>query len=165
MQKQKAECNTKRAALVERYSKRHTIARCETEIANLESRGKELAQMIADAEREEYTVEQFTRTKVDECENRINAMFKFVSFRLFDYTIDGNAVETCIPTIGGIPYGSANTASKINAGLDIINTLCKFYGVCAPIFIDNRESINEIVETESQIINLVVTRDKFLTIK
>lgn len=165
LQKQKAECNTKRAALVERYSKRHTIARCETEIANLESRGKELAQMIADAEREEYTIEQFTRTKVDECENRINAMFKFVSFRLFDYTIDGNAVETCIPTIGGIPYGSANTASKINAGLDIINTLCKFYGVCAPIFIDNRESINEIVETESQIINLVVTRDKFLTIK
>lgn len=165
LQKQKSECNTKRAALVERYSKRHTIVRCETEIANLESRGKELAQMIADAEREEYTIEQFTRTKVDECENRINAMFKVVSFRLFDYTIDGNAVETCIPTIGGVPYGSANTASKINAGLDIINTLCKFYGVCAPIFIDNRESVNEIVETESQIINLVVTRDKFLTIK
>jgi DNA repair exonuclease SbcCD ATPase subunit len=165
LQKQKAECNTKRAALVERYSKRHTIVRCETEIANLESRGKELAQMIADAEREEYTIEQFTRTKVDECENRINAMFKVVSFRLFYYTIDGNAVETCIPTIGGVPYGSANTASKINAGLDIINTLCKFYGVCAPIFIDNRESVNEIVETESQIINLVVTRDKFLTIK
>lgn len=165
LQNQKAECNKKRAALVERYSKRHTIARCETEIANLESRGKELAQMIADAEREEYTVEQFTRTKVDECENRINAMFKVVSFRLFDYTIDGNAVETCIPTIGGVPYGAANTASKINAGLDIINTLCKFYGVCAPIFIDNRESVNEIVETESQIINLVVTRDKFLTIK
>lgn len=165
LQNQKAECNKKRAALVERYSKRHTIARCETEIANLESRGKELAQMIADAEREEYTVEQFTRTKVDECENRINAMFKVVSFRLFDYTIDGNVVETCIPTIGGVPYGSANTASKINAGLDIINTLCKFYGVCAPIFIDNRESVNEIVETESQIINLVVTRDKFLTIK
>ena len=165
LQKQKAECNTKRAALVERYSKRHTIVRCETEIANLESRGKELAQMIADAEREEYTIEQFTRTKVDECENRINAMFKVVSFRLFYYTIDGNAVETCIPTIGGVPYGSANTASKINAGLDIINTLCKFYGVCAPIFIDNRESVNEIVETESQIINLVVTRDKFLTFK
>lgn len=165
LQNQKAECNKKRAALVERYSKRHTIARCETEIANLESKGKELAQMIADAEREEYTVEQFTRTKVDECENRINAMFKVVSFRLFDYTIDGNAVETCIPTIGGVPYGAANTASKINAGLDIINTLCKFYGVCAPIFIDNRESVNEIIETKSQIINLVVTHDKSLTIK
>ena len=49
----------------------------------------------------------------------------------------------------------------MNAGLDIINTLCKFYGVCAPIFIDNRESVNDIIETESQIINLVVNKDNF----
>ena len=53
----------------------------------------------------------------------------------------------------------------MNAGLDIINTLCKFYGVCAPIFIDNRESVNDIIETQSQIINLVVNKDNFLTIK
>ena len=165
LQNQKADLNKKRGDLVARLAKRDTIARCEREIADLEAKGKTLAQQIADAEREEYTVEQFTKTKVEECENRINAMFKFVSFRLFDYTIEGNPIETCIATIGGIPYGSANTASKKNAGLDIINTLCKFYGVCAPIFIDNRESVNELVETESQIINLVVNHDKFLTIK
>lgn len=165
LQNQKADLNKKRGELVARLAKRDTIARCEKEIADLEAKGKTLAQQIADAEREEYTVEQFTKTKVEECENRINAMFKFVSFRLFDYTIEGNPVETCIATVGGVPYGSANTASKMNAGLDIINTLCKFYGVCAPIFIDNRESVNELVETESQIINLVVNRDKFLTIK
>ena len=53
----------------------------------------------------------------------------------------------------------------LSIGLDIINTLCKFYGVCAPIFIDNRESVNDIIETESQIINLVVNKDNFLTIK
>lgn len=165
LQNQKADLNKKRGDLVARLAKRDTIARCEREIADLEAKGKTLAQQIADAEREEYTVEQFTKTKVEECENRINAMFKFVSFRLFDYTIEGNPVETCIATVGGVPYGSANTASKMNAGLDIINTLCKFYGVCAPIFIDNRESVNELVETESQIINLVVNHDNFLTIK
>ena len=165
LQNQKAELNKTRGDLVARLAKRDTIARCEKEIANLEAKGKALAQQIADAEREEYTVEQFTKTKVEECENRINAMFRFVAFRLFDYTIDGNPVETCIATVGGVPYGSANTASKVNAGLDIINTLCKFYGVCAPIFIDNRESVNELVETESQIINLVVNHDNFLTIK
>lgn len=165
LQTQKAECNKKRGELVALLAKRDTIARCEKEIADLEAKGKQLAQQIADAEREEYTVEQFTKTKVEECEKRINAMFKFVSFRLFDFTIEGNPVETCIATIGGVPYGSANTASKVNAGLDIINTLCKFYGVCAPIFIDNRESVNELVDTESQIINLVVTNDKFLTIQ
>ena len=165
LQAQKAELNKIRGGYVARLANRSTITRCEKEIADLESKGKDLAQQIADAEREEYTIEQFTKTKIEECENRINAMFKVVSFRLFEYTIEGNPVETCIPTINGVPYGSANTASKINAGLDIINTLCKFYGVCAPVFIDNRESINEIVETKSQIINLVVNNDKFLTIQ
>jgi hypothetical protein len=52
----------------------------------------------------------------------------------------------------------------VNAGLDIINALCKFNGVCAPIFIDNRESVNTLIETESQIINLVVSKDKELVI-
>lgn len=97
--------------------------------------------------------------------SRINGMFKYVSFRLFDFTIDNNPVETCIPLVNGVPYPSANTAGQMNAGLDIINTLCRFYGVCAPIFIDNRESVNDIIETESQIINLVVNKDNFLTIK
>lgn len=165
LQNQKASCNKRRDELVARLSNRDVIKRCESEIINLQERGKELAQQIADAEREEYTIGQFTKTKIEECENRINSMFKVVAFRLFDYTNDGNPIETCIPTIGGVPYGSANTASKLNAGLDIINTLCKFYGVCAPIFIDNRESVNEIVPTGSQIINLVVNKDNFLTIQ
>ena len=161
----KSELNEKRDALKKRLANRDAIKKYENEIERLEARGKELAQQIANAEKEEYTIEQFTRTKIDECETRINSMFKFVTFRLFDYTLENNAVETCIPLVGGVPYPSANTAGQINAGLDIINTLCKFYGICAPIFIDNRESVNDIIETESQIINLVVNKDNFLTIK
>ena len=133
-------------------------------MAALEARGKDLAQQIADIEREEYTIQQFTKIKIDECEKRINAKFRCVAFRLFDYTLEGNPVETCIPLIGGVAYGSANTAAQVNAGLDIINALSRFYGVSAPIFIDNRESVNEIIPTQSQIINLVVTNDKQLSI-
>lgn len=165
LQKQKTEWNKKRVELVERLAKRETIARCEKEIADLEIKGKDLAQQIADLEREEYTIEQFTKTKIDECEKRINTMFKFVSFRLYDYTFEGNAVETCVPLVDGVPYGGANTAGQVNAGLDIINTLCRHYGICAPIFIDGRESVNNIIPTESQIINLVVTKDNKLTIQ
>lgn len=165
LKNQKVEWNAKRDGLKARLANRDTIARCEKEMAQLEENGKKLAQQIADVEREEYTIEQFTKTKIDECEKRINAMFKFVSFRLYDYTVDGNAVETCIPLVNGVPYGSANTAGQVNAGLDIINTLCRHYGICAPIFFDGRESVNEIIPTESQIINLVVTKDNKLTIQ
>lgn len=165
LQTRKAEWNAKRDDITKRLANREAIARCEKAIADLEDKGKQLAQQIADVEREEYTIEQFTKTKIEECERRINGLFKFVSFRLFEYTIDGNPVETCIPLCAGVPYGSANTASQVNAGLDIINALCRFYGINAPIFIDNRESVNEIIPTESQIINLVVTNDKNLVIK
>ena len=165
LQASKKEWMTKRNDVSTRLAKRGAIERCNNEIADLEAHGKEVAQQIAGIEREEYTVEQFNKTKVLECEKRINAKFHFVTFRLFDYTLDGNPVETCIPLCNGVPYGSANTASQVNAGLDIINALCAFYGVCAPIFIDNRESVNEIIPVQSQVINLVVTNDNKLTIK
>ena len=165
LQTAKADLNRQRNELSTRLAKRGAIKRCDDEITNLEARGKELSQAIADIERDEYTVEQFTRAKIDECEKRINAKFKFVTFRLFDYTLDGNPVETCIPLCDGVPYGGANTASQVNAGLDIINALCAYYGICAPIFIDNRESVNNIIPVQSQIINLVVTNDNKLTIQ
>lgn len=157
--------NAARAEAMRLLSGRDTIERGEKEIAKLEEEGKSLAQQIADLEKQEYVVRCFTERKINECEKRINKMFSFVTFRLFDYTLEGNAVEVCVPLVNGVPYGSANKAAKVNAGLDIINTLSQFYGISAPIFIDNRESINELVGTSSQIINLVVTTDNKLTVK
>jgi hypothetical protein len=120
---------------------------------------------MADAESEEFTLKAFTKTKIEECEARINGLFSKVTFRLFEYTIEGNESETCIPLVDGIPYGTANTAAQINAGLDIINVLSRHYGVCAPILIDRRESINELIPVEAQVINLTVSKDKELTVR
>lgn len=46
---------------------------------------------------------------------------------------------------------------KINAGLDIINTLSNHYNTYDPIFLDGRESIIDLIDTNTQIINLVVS--------
>lgn len=148
-----------------RLASRDLISKYTAEIASLDKQGKDLAQQIADAEREEYTIQNFTKAKIDECERRINGLFSMVRFKLFDYTIDGNESETCIALVDGVPFPSVNTAGKVNAGLDIINALTRFYGVTAPIFIDGRESVNRLIKTESQIINLVVSHDKELIIK
>lgn len=154
-----------RDEIKERLAKRELIAEYTKEIADLEEKGKDLAQQIANVEREEYTIQNFTKAKIDECERRINGLFSLVRFKLFEYTIDGNESETCVPLVDGVPFPSVNTAGKVNAGLDIINSLCRFYNVCAPIFIDGRESVNRLIQTESQIINLVVSNDKNLIIK
>jgi DNA repair exonuclease SbcCD ATPase subunit len=155
------EINTRKDTL----RNRDLIVKYTQEIADLEAKGKDLAQQIADVEREEYTIAQFTKAKIDECERRINGLFHHVTFKLFDYTIDGNEYECCVPLVAGVPFDVANTAGQVNAGLDIINALVKFHGVSAPIFIDGRESVNNIIDTESQIINLVVSKDKELIIK
>lgn len=161
----KKELTDRRDALKKRLANRETIAKCDNEMEKLRNDGKDLAQQIADLEKQEFVVQEFTRTKIDECESRINNLFHHITFRLFDKTFEGNIYETCIPLVNGVPFGAANTAGQVNAGLDIINTLCRFHGICAPIFIDNRESVNDLIPTQSQIINLVVNRDKKLTIQ
>jgi DNA repair exonuclease SbcCD ATPase subunit len=146
---------------------RELISEYTSEIGRLESEGRIIAQQIADVEHEEYIMQQFTKAKIEECDRRINDLFKHVSFKLFDYTIDGNEVETCIALVGEnkVPFPHANTAGQINAGIDIINTLTGFYKTSAPIFVDRRESVNDLIESKSQIISLVVSNDKELIIK
>lgn len=133
-------------------------------IVELEEEEKKLAQMIAELEGQEFLCEEFIKTKVELLESSINSKFKYVSFKLFDTQVNGGVNECCEALINGVPFSNANTASQINAGLDIINALSEHYQVSAPIFIDNRESVNEIIDCNSQIINLIVSKDKKIKI-
>lgn len=135
------------------------IKSVEDRVAVLRKEESDLAQFIANVEKEQYTIENFNRLKIDSLEADINSKFSFVKFKLFDTQINGGEVECCDALIAGVPFSDANTASKINAGLDIINTLCEFYKVSAPIFIDNRESVVNVIDTDSQIINLIVSKE------
>lgn len=130
----------------------------------LQEEESRLAQQIVDVEKEQFIIENFNKLKIDMLEAKINSKFRFVKFKMFDTQINGGEVESCEALIDGVPFSDANTASKINAGLDIINTLCDYYQVTAPIFIDNRESVVELIETESQVINLIVWKGSELSV-
>jgi hypothetical protein len=134
-------------------------------ISRLLEEEKKLAQQIAELEGQEFLCEEFIKTKVELLESGINSKFRYVSFKLFETQVNGGLNETCEALINGVPFSNANTASQINAGLDIISALSEYYGVQAPIFIDNRESINQILETDSQVINLIVSKDKNLRVE
>lgn len=151
--------------LVERMSRKSVIEKFNKEVESLNARGRELSQMIADIEREESLITALTRKKIEICESRVNSMFTLVRFRLYAYTNDGNPVETCIPLVDGVPYGTANTARRINAGMDIINALQKHFGTSVPVFLDNRERVNEVVPVDAQTVHMFVTNDKELIIK
>lgn len=165
LKNQKREYLSEIDSLKKQLAAKEQITRQDERIATLNQEGRKLAQMIADLEKDEFAVDAFNKAKIEECESRVNGKFKLVSFKLFTQQLNGGESETCEMMINGVPYSDANTASQINAGLDVINVLSKFHGVTAPIFIDNRESVTNILDTESQIVNLLVTNDKELIIK
>ncbi|TXK78717.1 AAA family ATPase [Mesonia sp. K4-1] len=142
------------------------IVKSNARINVLEKEESELSQTIADYEREQFVIENFIKAKIDTLESMINERFELVNFKLFETQVNGAQVETCQALINGVPFSDANTASKINAGIDIINTLSKHYQVSAPIFVDNRESVVNLIPSQSQIINLIVSEaDKKLRVK
>lgn len=110
----------------------------------------------ADIEQQEILIEDFTQDKIEMLESNINNKFKEVSFKLFEQQINGGLVECCESLIYGVPFSNANNAAKVQAGIEIIKVLSEHYGMNAPIFIDNRESISTIPSTNSQVINLIV---------
>ena len=144
---------------------RDLISKYTIEIANLQAKSKDLGQQLADLERDEFTIGQFTKDKIQEAETRVNSMFEVVKFELYKYTIEGNPIETCTPTVNGVPFGAVNTAGQIRAGLDIIKSLQKFHGAYFPIFCDRAESVNEFPAMDNQMIYLKVTEGEFSVIE
>lgn len=134
-------------------------------VKDLMNREKELAQMVAETEKTEFLCDQFVITKSNLLEDNLNSKFKIVKFKLFDVQVNGGINETFVTTVDGVPFEDLNNAMKINAGLDIITTLSEQYGLVAPIFLDNRESVNAIPNIDAQIINLIVSKDKKLRVE
>ena len=162
LEKEKADLVAERDDLKLMLNEEKKIAESKAEVDRLNAEAKALASEIAMLEKQEMQIASFTRIKIEESETRINSMFQLANFKLFDTTFDGNEYEVCIPTNkDGVPVSTVNSAQRTNIGLDIINVLCKFNNISAPIFVDNREGVNTLIETESQIINLVVTTDDF----
>lgn len=147
-------------------------------IKAIENSNKHLDKVINDLRNEEdrlldekenyshelYILKEFTTTKVNMLTENVNNKFNIAEFKLFNQLVNGELEETCVTTVDGVEYsGGLNNAARINVGLDIINTLSQHYKITAPIFIDNAESITDIIPTEAQQIQLIVSgQDKNL---
>jgi DNA repair exonuclease SbcCD ATPase subunit len=143
------------------------LERANKRIEQLKQEESELALEFEKLEEELYLAEEFIRTKVSLLEDKINSKFKFARFNLFKSNINGGLEEQCETTYLDVPYSSGlNNAARINVGLDIISTLSEHYGFKAPIFVDNSEAVTKLIETDSQVISLVVSEsDKQLRVE
>ena len=125
---------------------------------------KELAKIFEEQQRKIFLADEYTRIYTSLVQDKINDLFKTVNFRLFETQVNGEIKETCEVTVNGVPYPSVNNAGKINAGLDVINSLSEHFEKRVPIFVDNAESITDILEVKSQIVKLYVAKNLNLQI-
>lgn len=133
-------------------------------IGELSAREKELS---AEFEKIEYGVwlaEEFTRKKASMLDEKINSKFETVRFQLFKKNTSNEGIEEicevlCKTPEGLVPYSKpANTASRLNASLEIIDTLGQHWGIQMPIVIDGAESVTAIRPTMAQQIRLYVDK-------
>lgn len=160
----KQQLMTTRDSLRDELAKEGQIADRKQRIKELEEKLTQLNQQLTDMEQEDACAESLEHATIEDLETRVNKLFTMVRFKMFDTQLNGNTKPTCVLTMHGVPYQDLSNSEKINAGIDLINAMARFNDTYAPIVVDNAESINEVLPSDSQQILLIVSRDPQLTV-
>lgn len=158
-----ASLQTERENLLRRLAARDTNRRIDEERARLEERQRTLADTVAQAEGVEQQIIAYRKAKIMAVENGVSSLFTMVRWKMYEpnVTNDGEK-EICQAIINGIPYDQQNRATQVNAAIDIVNGFAKAYEVSLPLFIDNAESVTDIIPTNGQCITMTVVKNKQL---
>lgn len=135
-------------------------------IADLKSEMMNIGQSIIDQEHKLHILQAFNDAQVKQVELNVNQLFSITKFKMFEQQINGGLKDVCQATYNGVAVNKGlNTAATINVGLDIVNALSTYYGVTAPVFIDNAESITNIIDSDSQLIKMYVVQNQKLIVE
>lgn len=143
--------------LESRLADERTVQNAQRRKAELEEERDKASAALEELDNLIYLCEEFIRYKVRLIDDTVSGYFRAVRFKLFREQVNGGLAECCEATVNGIPYASLNNGAKINAGIDIVRTLSDYYGVKVPLFIDNAESVTEIMDADTQVICLSVS--------
>jgi DNA repair exonuclease SbcCD ATPase subunit len=130
-------------------------------IAELNKEHRDFAGALEKVQREIFLCEEFTRAQAQLITGNVESHFEFAKFKLFDDQLNGTLIPCCeVTTPNGVPFTQDSSGSeKVHAGLDIIKTLSKHYGLTLPIFCDDAERTTDFPKMDSQMIRLYVSRE------
>lgn len=151
-----SELADKRSTLQTELTKYDVIRDITKRINELEQEQQRLINEKNVVDETAFLLDEFVKAKVDMLEDTINKHFTITTFKMANVLVNGSVEDCCETMVDGVPYRSLNNAARINAGIDIINALTKFYNVTAPVFIDNAEAVTKFVNCNSQTVKLIV---------
>ena len=153
-------------AMTSRLAEIERNAALETRIHELEAEQRDTLHQLEEAERGLSMCEEYTRTLVTLLTERVNKHFPTVRFKLFEQQKNGGLREVCEAMVDGVPYGALNTASKMQANVEIVQAFSLAADISLPLFLDNRESVTDLtLPDEMQVINLNVIPGEKLGLK
>lgn len=169
--KLKAELETKlkdleaeREVLASRLAVKAQWEKVNAQIIGLQEERTQWKEQIDSLDEKIKAASDFQKRSCEVLEENVNRRFKLVRWKMFRRQLDGTDKPWCECSVDGVPYSDLNTAAKINAGLDITNTLKRHYGVDVPCVIDNAETVQEPLYEGGQQIRLTVTDDEDIVI-
>ena len=102
---------------------------------------------------------QYNSIKLKKQSAQISQYLDKVDIKFEKLTKDGELKDDFKINYEGKEFNKLSNAEKIKAGLEIANLLINLQNLHFPIFVDNAESINEVPELDTQMIQARVTTD------
>ena len=149
----------KQLAVKEQYD---TVAK---QIEGIKKERKALQEQLDDYDEKLKAANDYQHKACKVLEENVNKHFGLVKWSMFRRQLDGTEKPWCECSVDGVPYSDLNTADRVNAGLDIIDALKRYYEVDVPCVIDNAESVLKPLYGGGQQIRLTVTEDESIIIE
>lgn len=156
--------SNERDALVQSLGTEKFCKDKEDRIHQLEVQHDNLQAQKAELQGQREMAKDYQMAIIEDLESRVNALFEGIQFRMFDQKLNGNIESCCKCYIGVTEYKDGSHAERINAGLEMIDTMAKYNNVYVPCFVDDAEGINHVYETKAQQIRMAVTMENEMQI-
>ena len=152
----KKELTKKRDDLIKRLSGRDNNKRIEEEKVKLDKRSRELAQIVADCNEVIRQIKEYKKNKIAVVESKVNSFFSLIRWKFYEQNITNDDEKEICKAIdrNGVDYNSTNDGTVINMGIDIINGISKAKDIYVPLFVDRKESIENVLPSIQQAIYL-----------
>lgn len=164
VEKKLKDLESEREVLASRLAVKAQWEKVNAQIVGLQEERTQWKEQIGSLDEKIKAASDFQKRSCEVLEENVNRRFKLVRWKMFRRQLDGTDKPWCECSVDGVPYSDLNTAAKINAGLDITNTLKRHYGVDVPCVIDNAETVQEPLYEGGQQIRLTVTDDEDIVI-
>ena len=166
LMEEKARLQSEQKSLIREIAEEDMIEKVKNRRKELEQEASDISTSIAEQQGILYEINEYRNRYIDLVNEKVSNLFSYVRFQMYEQNISNDGTkEKCECLVGGVPYSTnLNAGAKINAGIDIINALSKWLDIQVPLWIDNKERVSNLIDTDSQLITLSVLKDSPLKV-